>query len=67
MTSRAEEKIIAPLPGDVLPGRRYSLCTEAVSAALDALAERAEAAGWTPGEVAAAAILWGGISQREPG
>ena len=59
MTPPVEEEIPAPLPGDALPGRRYSLCAEAVSAALDALAGRAEAAGWTPGEVAAAAILWG--------
>ena len=59
MTSRPEDEIPPPLPGDALPGRRYSLCAEAASAALDALAERGEGAGWTPGEIAAAAILWG--------
>ena len=52
--------IPAPLPGDVRPGRRYSLCTEALSPVLDALVERAKAVGWTEGEVAAALIGVGG-------
>ena len=36
-----------------------SLCSEALAPTLTALAEQAEAAGWSSREVAAALIAWG--------
>jgi hypothetical protein len=55
---KPDRPIPCPLPGDVHPGRRFSLCGEALAPFLDELSEQAEAAGWTSREVAVATLTW---------
>ena len=50
--------IAPPLAGDVHPGRRFSLCSEALAPALITLHAEAVEAGWHPREVAVAVMTW---------
>ena len=50
--------IAPPLAGDVHPGRRFSLCGEALAPALIALQTQAVEAGWHQREVAVAVMTW---------
>lgn len=53
------ERLVAPPPPEMAMGTgRVAPCAEVLGPHLDALMERAEAAGWQPEEVAAAAAAW---------
>lgn len=53
------ERLVAPPPPEMaMDTGRVAPCAEALGPHLDALMERAEAAGWRPEEVAAAAAAW---------
>ena len=56
--SAPKNPIQPPLAGDVHPGRRFSLCGEALAPSLAALQAQAEAAGWHPREMAVAVMTW---------
>lgn len=45
-------------PCNAVPGRRFSLCVEALAPALIALRAQAEEVGWHPREVAVAVMTW---------
>ncbi len=47
-----------PLPGDAGPGRRFSLCSEALSPTLAAALRDARDAGWHEREVVVAVMTW---------
>lgn len=54
-----EQQIVQPPPATLrVQDDRDGPCGEALDPHLDALAARAEAAGWHPGEVAAAVLTW---------
>ncbi|TPG46036.1 hypothetical protein EAH89_25245 [Roseomonas nepalensis] len=54
----SKSPIAPPLAGDVHPGRRFSLCGEALAPALIAMQAQAVEAGWHPREVAVAVMTW---------
>lgn len=56
--SAPKNPVPPPLAGDVHPGRRFSLCGEALAPSLAALQAQAEAAGWHPREIAMAVMTW---------
>ena len=54
----AERLVVPPPPELAMDTGRVAPCAEALGPHLDALMDRAEAAGWRPEEVAAAALAW---------
>jgi hypothetical protein len=47
-----------PPPLGIDPGRRFTLCGEALAPAVAALALEAQKAGWHPREIAVAVMTW---------